>query len=132
VLGGLVSAAPAFAEEPGDNPTNPYERTLRISLGSQARKDRCQVARAVHFGGPETKTYAAGKLAGTDAELRTVVANWTFAGLGDARQRDIDAGLADLNAHRDRQDKLNTVNKPYAAVNSFGGRDSTRLTSART
>lgn len=123
MLGGLVSAAPALAEEPGDNPTNPYERTLRISLGAQARKDRCQVARAVHFGGPEMKTYAAGKLAGTDAELRTVVANWSFGELGDAHQRDKDAGLADLNAYRDRQDKLNAANKPYAAVNSSSGRD---------
>ncbi|MGW3117507.1 hypothetical protein ACWDBW_10195 [Streptomyces sp. NPDC001107] len=123
VLGGLVSTAPAAADEPGDNPANPYERTLRISLGAQARKDRCQVARAVHFGGPEMKTYAATKLAGTDAELRTVVANWTFGGLGDAHQRDKDAGLADLQTYRDRQDKLNTGNKPYAAVNDQGGRD---------
>ncbi|MGW7498279.1 hypothetical protein ACWGKA_28870 [Streptomyces luteogriseus] len=123
VLGGLVSASPAVADEPGDNPANPYERTLRISLGAQARKDRCQVARAVHYGGPEMKAYAAGKLAGTDADLRTVVANWSFGELGDAHRRDVDAGTADLTAYRDRQDKLNTANKPYAAVNSSGGRD---------
>ena len=122
VLGGLVGAAPAFAEEPGDNPTNPYERTLRISLGAQARMDRCQVARAVHFGGPEMKTYAAGKLAGPDTGLRPVVANWTLGELGDAHRRDLDAGLADWKTYRDRQDTLNTVNKPYASVNSSGGR----------
>ncbi|MGW5031208.1 hypothetical protein ACWEQW_07985 [Streptomyces nigra] len=123
VLGGLVGAAPAFAEEPGDNPTNPYERTLRISLGAQARMDRCQVARAVHFGGPEMKTYAAGKLAGPDAGLRPVVANWTLGELGDAHRRDLDAGLADWKTYRDRQDTLNSANKPYASVNSSGGRD---------
>ncbi|MDO0936699.1 hypothetical protein QQY66_35160 [Streptomyces sp. DG2A-72] len=123
MLGGLVSAAPAAADEPGDNPANPYERTLRISLGAQARKDRCQVARAVHFGGPEMKTYAATKLAGPDAGLRTVVADWTFGELGAAHWRDSDTGLADLRAYRDRQDKLNASNKPYASVNSQGGRD---------
>ncbi|WP_329364232.1 hypothetical protein [Streptomyces sp. NBC_01483] len=83
VLGGLVSAAPATADEPGDNPANPYERTLRISLGAQARKDRCQVARAVHYGGPELKNLAATRLTGTDAALRTAVG--TVASANSAR-----------------------------------------------
>lgn len=123
VLGGLVSPPLAAADEPGDNPANPYERTLRISLGAQARKDRCQVARAVHFGGPEMKTFAATKLAGADDALRTVVTNWKSGELGSAQQRDAEAGLADLRAYRDRQDNLNVGNKPYAAVNSSAGRD---------
>ncbi|WP_175647595.1 hypothetical protein [Streptomyces cyaneochromogenes] len=123
VLGGLVSAAPAAADEPGDNPANPYERSLRISLGSQAREDRCQIARAVHFGGPEMKAYAATRLAGTDADLRTAVAGLTFGELGDASRRDRDAGIADLRAHEARQNKLNTANEPYRSVNSSGGRD---------
>ncbi|MET7451063.1 Hint domain-containing protein [Streptomyces sp. NPDC005574] len=124
LLGGLVSAAPASADEPGDNPANPYERTFRISLGAQARKDRCQVARAVHFGGPETKTYAGTKLAGSDAELHRVLTEWTVGGeLSQAALRDWDAGTADLHALQDRQDKLNAANKPYASVNSQGGRD---------
>jgi hypothetical protein len=124
VLGGLVSAAPASADEPGDNPTDPYLRTLRISLGAQARKDRCQAGRAVHYGGPELKSVAAAKLTGTDADLRAFVSpdrlgfEW-----GQAAQRDDDAGIADLKAFQGRQDKLNTTNKPYAAVNSSGGRD---------
>ncbi|WP_210587923.1 DUF4160 domain-containing protein [Streptomyces sp. GESEQ-35] len=118
-----MSAVPASADEPGDNPTDPYARSLRVSLGALARQDRCQVGRAVHFGGPEMKTYAATKLAGPDTDLRTVVANWTFGELGDAHRRDSDAGLADLHAYRERQDKLNTTNKPYASVNSQGGRD---------
>ncbi|MDH6627558.1 hypothetical protein M2271_005384 [Streptomyces sp. LBL] len=124
LLGGLVSAAPASADEPGDNPSDPYLRTLRISLGAQARKDRCQGGRAVHYGGPELKSAAAAKLTGTDADLREFVSpdrlgfEW-----GQAAQRDDDAGIADLKVFRDRQDKLNTANKPYAAVNSSGGRD---------
>ncbi|MFE3410905.1 polymorphic toxin-type HINT domain-containing protein [Streptomyces mirabilis] len=124
VLGGLVSAAPATADEPGDNPANPYERTLRISLGAQARKDRCQGARAVHYGGPELKSVAAAKLTGTDADLRAFVRPDAIGGeWSQAAQRDDDAGLADLKAFRDRQDKLNTTNKPYASVNSSEGRD---------
>ncbi|MGI5480555.1 hypothetical protein [Streptomyces lavendofoliae] len=123
LLGGLVTAAPATAEEPGDHPANPYERTLRISLGGMARSDRCQVARAVHYGGPEMKTHARDKLAGSEADLRKVVADWSFGTLGQAQDRDKEAGLTYADAYRDRQAKLNTTNKPYAAVNSFGGRD---------
>ncbi|WP_244376167.1 DUF4160 domain-containing protein [Streptomyces ficellus] len=123
VLGGLVTAVPAAAEEPGDHPTNPYERTLRISLGAMNRGDRCQVARAVHYGGPEMKTHARDKLAGSEAELRKVVADWSFGSLGQAQDRDKEAGFAYATTFRDRQAKLDTTNKPYAAVNSFGGRD---------
>jgi hypothetical protein len=123
VLGGLVSAAPATADEPGDNPANPYERSLRISLGAQARKDRCQVARAVHYGGPELKNLAATRLTGTDAALRTAVGDGRLGELGQALRTDLDAGAAAGQAFHDRQIKLNEANKPYAAVNSFGGRD---------
>ncbi|MGW3653126.1 hypothetical protein [Streptomyces sp. NPDC000878] len=124
MLGGLVSAAPAASDEPGDNPTNPYERTLRISLGEQARKDRCQAGRAVQFAGPELNSVAAAKLTGTDAALRAFVTPDAILGeWGQASIRDRDAGIAALNTFRDRQDKLNTANKPYASVNSSGGRD---------
>ncbi|MFD8567595.1 hypothetical protein [Streptomyces sp. NPDC059639] len=123
VLAGLMHAAPAAADEPGDNPTDPYQRTVRISLGAQARSDRCQVARAVHYGGPEMKTLAGTKLAGSDAELRKLVADWKFGELGQAQDRDKAAGLDYLNAFRARQTKLDADNKPYAATNSQGGRD---------
>ncbi len=119
-----MSAAPAASDEPGDNPTNPYERTLRISLGEQARKDRCQAGRAVQFAGPELNAVAATKLTGTDAALRAFVTPDALLGeWGQASTRDRDAGIAAAHAFRDRQDKLNTANKPYAAENSFGGRD---------
>ncbi|MER7106686.1 hypothetical protein [Streptomyces sp. NPDC000229] len=123
LLGGLVTAAPAVADEPGDNPANPYERTLRISLGAMARNDRCQVARAVHYGGPEMKTHARDKLAGTDADLRQVVADWSFGTLGQAQDRDKASGDAYADVYKARQLKLDETNKPYAATNWFGGRD---------
>ena len=124
VLAGLVSAAPAAADEPGDNPADPYERTLRISLGALPRMDRCQAGRAMHFGGPELKSAAAAKLTGTDSALREFVRSDALLGeWGQAAVKDRDAGIAALNAFRDRQTKLNDSNKPYAAVNSFQGRD---------
>ncbi len=119
-----MSAAPAASDEPGDNPTNPWERTLRISLGEQARKGRCQAGRAVQFGGPELKSVAAAKLTGTDADLYTFVRPDMLLGeWSQAATRDSDAAIADLRAFQDRQDKLNTANKPYASANFFGGRD---------
>ncbi|MFI6617862.1 polymorphic toxin-type HINT domain-containing protein [Streptomyces sp. NPDC050528] len=124
VLGGLVYAVPAAADEPGDNPTDPYQRTLRISLGAQARADRCQAGRAVHFGGPDLKAAAAAKLTGTDAALRAFVTPDAVGGeWGQARIRDRDTGIAAGTAFRDRQTKLDETNKPYRAVNSSNGRD---------
>lgn len=124
VLGGLVHAVPAAADEPGDNPANPYQRTLRISLGAQARADRCQAGQAVHFGGPDLKAAAAARLTGTDAALRAFVTPDALLGeWGQAALRDRDAGIAALNAFRDRQTKLDETNKPYRSVNSSNGRD---------
>ncbi|MGW3448651.1 polymorphic toxin-type HINT domain-containing protein [Streptomyces sp. NPDC001076] len=124
VLGGLVYAVPAAADEPGDNPANPYQRTLRISLGAHARADRCQAGQAVHFGGPDLKAAAAAKLTGTDADLRAFVSPDSVGGeRTQARDRDRDAGIAALNAFRDRQTQLDESNKPYRSVNSSNGRD---------
>jgi hypothetical protein len=122
VLGGLVSAAPASADEPGDSPTD-WDLTKRISLGAQARKDRCQAGHVVHYGGPELKSIAASKLTGTDADLgEFVTGRWGFlTEWTEAAGRDRDAGITDLNVFRDRQDKLNASNKPYADVNSTHG-----------
>lgn len=124
LLGGLVSAAPAAADEPGDNPANPYERTLRISLGAQPRKDRCQAGQAVHYGGPDLKALAAAKLTGTDAALRDFVRPDALLGEWyQAANRDRDTGTAALRSFQDRQAKLNDSNKPYRNVNSSAGRD---------
>lgn len=119
-----MSAAPAASDEPGDNPTDPWERSLRISLGEQVRQDRCQAGRAVHFGGPELDSVARAKLTGADAGLRAFVNPGEFGSEWyQARDRDSDAAFADMRTFRDRQDKLNTANEPYASANSFGGRD---------
>ena len=125
ILMGLVYAVPAQADEPGDNPTDPWLRTLRISLGADARKDRCQVARAVHYGGPEMKAVANTALSGTDADIKAAWKDWHFGfgPLGEAQTADEAAAGARRDAFRVRQDKLNETNKPYAHANSVGGRD---------
>ncbi|MFI1466355.1 hypothetical protein [Streptomyces wuyuanensis] len=123
VLGGLVTAVPAAAEEPGDNPANPYERTLRISLGAREREDRCQVSRTVHFGGPEMKALANKDLSGPPEVLRQAAMYWNYEPGILAQQKDIDAGGAYSDAYQARQLKLNETNKPYASTNSFEGRD---------
>ncbi|WP_416973011.1 hypothetical protein [Streptomyces sp. 4F14] len=125
LLTGLVHAVPARADAPGDHPANPYQRTLRISLGAQARHDRCLVGQATHYGGPEMKTVASATLSGPDTALRTVWEEWWFKGgpLGDAQKRDEDAQDARAVAFGDRQQQLNEANKPYASTNQSGGRD---------
>ncbi|WP_327326159.1 hypothetical protein OG735_29490 [Streptomyces sp. NBC_01210] len=123
ILMGLVYAVPAQADEPGDNPTDPYQRTLRISLGAEARKDRCQVSRGVHYGGPEMKTVANKALSGTDSDVHAAIKDWSFGPLGQALDRDKEAGQAYGGTFAARQAKLNETNKPYAADNSSGGRD---------
>ncbi|MEH0418441.1 polymorphic toxin-type HINT domain-containing protein [Streptomyces sp. B21-083] len=119
-----MSAAPAAADEPGDNPTDPWLRSLRLSLGEQARQDRCQAGQAVHFGGPSLDSVAASLLTGPDARLRAFVDPAEFGSEWyKARARDSDVATADMHAFWDRQDKLNAANEPYASVNSSGGRD---------
>ncbi|ORT55468.1 hypothetical protein [Streptomyces sp. CB03238] len=122
LLGGLVTAVPAAADEPGDNPADPYQRTLRISLGAQARKDRCQVSRAVHYGGPEAKTLANSNLSGPPEVLRQAAMYWNYEPSILANQKDVDAGGAYADAYQARQIKLNETNKPYASTNSLNGR----------
>ncbi|MEU4494564.1 hypothetical protein AB0F96_14210 [Streptomyces sp. NPDC023998] len=123
ILLGLVYAVPAQADEPGDNPTDPYQRTVRISLGAQARKDRCQVSRGVHYGGPEMKTVANTALSGTDADVHAAIKDWSFGPVGQAMDRDKEAGNTYADSFKARQAKLNETNKPYASENSSGGRD---------
>ncbi|WP_395363640.1 hypothetical protein ACHGLA_25510 [Streptomyces sp. YH02] len=126
VLLTLLAGAPALADEPGDNPTNPWERSLRISLGVTARQDRCIASRFIHLGGPEAKAAAGRALAGTDAGIATAIGHhgWLFSGpLGQALDRDKDVNSTASDAFQTRQQKLNDSNAPYRSVNSFGGRD---------
>ncbi|MEU2229439.1 hypothetical protein [Streptomyces vietnamensis] len=126
VLLTLLSTAPARADEPGDDPTDLWQRTLRISLGVTARENRCIAARFVHLGGPEAKAAAARALAGTDADIGTAIGSrgWLLSGpLGQALDRDKAASGAAGDAFQARQQKLDASNSPYRSVNSFGGRD---------
>ncbi|MEU7294814.1 hypothetical protein AB0A76_16595 [Streptomyces exfoliatus] len=122
LLGGLVTAAPAAAEEPGDHPTDPWLRTLRISLGATERKDRCLVSGAVHYGGPETKALANADLSGTPENLRQAAMYWNHEPSLNAQKRDVDAGYAYADAYRARQDKVNAANKPYSGLSFSQGR----------
>ncbi|MFI1713158.1 ALF repeat-containing protein [Streptomyces litmocidini] len=122
----LLSTTPARADEPGDDPTDPWKRTLRISLGVTARENRCIAARFVHLGGPESKAAAGRALAGTDADVAAAISSrgWLLSGpLGQALDRDKAATGTAIDAFRVRQQKLDTSNSPYRSVNSSGGRD---------
>ncbi|MEV6393295.1 hypothetical protein AB0M39_00645 [Streptomyces sp. NPDC051907] len=123
VLMGLVYAVPAQADEPGDHPTDPWLRTVRISLGQEARQDRCQTARAVHYGGPEMKTVANKALSGSDADVDAALKDWNWGPIGQALDRDKEAGDKYGEAFGIRHDKLNKANEPYSGANFFGGRE---------
>ncbi|MFE9574648.1 hypothetical protein ACFYMW_40135 [Streptomyces sp. NPDC006692] len=126
VLAGVMSAMPARAEEPGDNPADPYQRTLRISLGEQARKDRCVLGLAVHYGGPELKAFANATLAGPDAGIATALRGsggaYPSKAYSDASQKDLDAVNAYSTEFTRRQQQLDVDNGPYASANSSAGR----------
>ncbi|MFF8830011.1 hypothetical protein [Streptomyces sp. NPDC015131] len=120
-----MTAAPAAAEEPGDNPADPWQRTNRISLGFDAREDRCRAARYISFGGSEMKTTAAKALAGTDADVTAALTDSMngWAPLKQAHDRDQAADVAYGSQYQTRYESLNAANKPYASANSSGGRD---------
>ncbi|MEU2109603.1 hypothetical protein [Streptomyces sp. NPDC019507] len=67
-----------------------------------ARDDRCQVARAVHYGGPEMKAHARDKPAASDADLRQVVADRSFGTLAQARAQGRDKEAASPTGPRTR------------------------------
>lgn len=115
-------AVPAAADEPGDNPQDPYERTLRISLGARDRQDRCQVGRFVNYSGPAVKAVANSALSGPQSGIHDAAQYWNSTPVLQAGIDDEDAGRAYLNAWKARQEKLNETNKPYAPTNSSNGR----------
>ncbi|MEW2090320.1 hypothetical protein AB0897_13670 [Streptomyces sp. NPDC007168] len=122
VLAGLMYAVPATADEPGDNPADPYERTLRISLGARDRQDRCQVGRYINYGGPAVKGVANTALSGSQAGIAEAAQYWNSTPVLEAGQKDDEAGLAYWRTWQSRQTKLNETNQPYAGTNSSNGR----------
>jgi hypothetical protein len=121
VLTGLVYAAPARADDPpaGD----PDAGSDRISLGLDARIDRCVAGMALHIGGPALKAAAAKALNGTDTELATALEGHQLGlgTLGDARSKDNDGVIDYLNLSRKRKDRWEAANKIYAQTGWSSG-----------
>ncbi|MFG2487190.1 hypothetical protein ACGFSI_31100 [Streptomyces virginiae] len=111
LLAGLINATPASAVEvpPDDEP--PYRP---ISLGEQARLDRCAGGFALHIGGPEMKKVAAKALTGTPAELATAtdLAMGMYP-LSQARNKDRDSYEGSPVASAERREGWEKSNYPY-------------------
>ncbi|WP_318199168.1 hypothetical protein [Streptomyces sp. SCL15-4] len=122
----LMATAPARADEPGDFPSDPYQRTLRISLGQHERQDRCALSRDIRVAGPIQKALANDALAGPDSKIHDTL---HYGGSGYPSTEYFNAGLSDSGVEstrrkefQDRQAQLDKTNTPYAYVNSEGGR----------
>ncbi|WP_314244125.1 hypothetical protein [Streptomyces sp. DSM 40907] len=111
LLAGLISAAPASAVEVPPDTNPPY---LPISLGEQARLDRCAGGFALHIGGPEMKKVAAKALTGTPAELATAtdLAMGMYP-LSQARTKDRDSYEGSPVASAERREGWEKSNYPY-------------------
>ncbi|MFE5656989.1 hypothetical protein ACFQ9H_12495 [Streptomyces sp. NPDC056517] len=115
VLVGMIHSSPvAAATEPEQDDLTQY----RNSIGSERRLDRCKGAQALHIGGPLLKAKAIEGLAGTEAELDTVLGDdldwWLDSPLDVAADADEDAGGVYANAVRDRDEALSLANQVYA------------------
>ncbi len=111
LLAGLVSAAPASAVEVPPDTNPPYQP---ISLGEQARLDRCAGGFALHIGGPQMKGAAAKALTGTPAALAT--ATDLATGMDPLRQamfKDRDSYEGSPVASAERRERWETANYPY-------------------
>ncbi|WP_158711796.1 hypothetical protein [Streptomyces virginiae] len=111
LLAGLINAAPASAVEipPDTNP--PY---LPISLGEQARLDRCAGGFALHIGGPEMKGAAAKALTGSPAALATATDPVTgMDPLHQAMVKDRDSYEGSPVASAERRQRWEASNNPY-------------------
>ncbi|MFE9635330.1 hypothetical protein [Streptomyces sp. NPDC006463] len=111
LLAGLIGAAPASAVEVPPDTNPPY---LPISLGEQARLDRCAGGFALHIGGPEMKGAAAKALTGTPAALAT--ATDPVTGMDTLRQamvKDRDSYEGSPVASTERRERWENANHPY-------------------
>ncbi|MFI0237536.1 hypothetical protein [Streptomyces sp. NPDC016845] len=111
---GLVQAPAAAADSQPEEDTGYYRNTI----GQTARLDRCLAGVALHFGGAKMKAKAIEGLSGTAAELRTVVGDVGWIGLGplgQARDGDGDDALDYRETLKGRSTALEDANKPYAS-----------------
>ncbi|MFD3323991.1 hypothetical protein [Streptomyces sp. NPDC058701] len=101
VLVGLIQAAPAGAVDVPPDTDPPYRP---ISLGEQARLDRCSGGFALHIGGPEMKKTAAKALTGPPADLASATDITTgMDPLHQARVKDRDSYEGSPVASADRR-----------------------------
>ncbi|MBT2477367.1 hypothetical protein [Streptomyces sp. ISL-94] len=111
VLVGLIQAAPAGAVEVPPDTEPPYRP---ISLGEQARLDRCAGGFALHIGGPEMKKTAAKALTGPAAELAKATDLATgMDPLHQARVKDRDSYEGSPVASAERRERWEASNYPY-------------------
>ncbi|MFJ3881486.1 hypothetical protein ACIPW5_29055 [Streptomyces sp. NPDC090077] len=121
VLVGLIQAAPAGAVEVPPDTDPPYRP---ISLGEQARLDRCAAGFALHIGGPEMKKTAAKALTGPAADLSTATDLATgMYPLDQARIKDRDSYEGSPVASAERRERWEKANYPYWKSGTGAGID---------
>ncbi|WP_405978547.1 hypothetical protein [Streptomyces sp. NBC_00158] len=121
VLVGLIQAAPASAVEVPPDTDPPYRP---ISLGEQARLDRCAAGFALHIGGPEMKKTAAKALTGPAADLATATDLATgMYPLDQARIKDRDSYEGSPVASAERRERWEKANYPYWKSGTGAGVD---------
>ncbi|MFE1555324.1 hypothetical protein ACFW6V_10065 [Streptomyces sp. NPDC058734] len=121
VLVGLIQAAPAGAVEVPPDTDPPYRP---ISLGEQARLDRCAAGFALHIGGPEMKKTAAKALTGPAADLATATDLATgMHPLDQARIKDRDSYEGSPVASAERRERWEKANYPYWKSGTGAGVD---------
>ncbi|MET9382860.1 Tox-REase-5 domain-containing protein [Streptomyces sp. NPDC002928] len=111
LFAGLIQTVPASADT-AEEDTGFY----RNSVGEAARLDRCLTGVALHYGGANMKAKAVEGLSGSADELRAVVGDVGWIGLGplgQARDADKEAALDYRDASDARTDALDAANKPY-------------------
>ncbi|MFI5999921.1 hypothetical protein ACIA98_05815 [Streptomyces sp. NPDC051366] len=119
VLVGLIQAAPAGAVEVPPDTEPPYRP---ISLGQQARLDRCAGGFALHIGGPEMKKVASKALTGTPAGLATATDLATgMDPLRKAMLTDRDSREGSPVASAERREGWEASNKVYWETGNRGG-----------
>ncbi|MEU0587543.1 hypothetical protein [Streptomyces sp. NPDC006132] len=114
-------ATPARADDPPAD--DPDAGKFRISLGVDARMNRCVAGTALHIGGPALKAAAAKALNSTDIQLATALEGHQLGlgTLGDARSKDNDGVIDYLDQSHKRKQRWEAANKIYAETGWSSG-----------